>query len=80
MTSVVEKLMGAEKMLQDAGSIMPELAPIIDDVVSRLRAGAGKVINNSAQGGGSPASPSATPPSAGSGLMATPMPPAMGGQ
>ena len=64
LSAVTEKLMGAEKLLRDAASIMPEIAPVIDDVTQRLRAGAGKIIINSAQAGGSPP-PSPSVPMAG---------------
>lgn len=57
--TVIEKLMNAEKMLRDAAGVMPELAPVIDDVTSRLRAGAGQIIAQSSQpqgaAGGAPA-------------------------
>ncbi len=42
--SVIQKLAMAEKLLSDAAGIMPELAPVIDDVSSRLRAGASRLL------------------------------------
>jgi len=42
--AVVERLMLAEKALRSAATILPELTPVIDDVVSRLRAGAGRIV------------------------------------
>lgn len=67
--SVIEKLMLVEKTLRDAAGIMPDLSPIVDDVVSRLRQGAGRLLVQSSQGGGqagaSPQPPPGAPPAEG---------------
>lgn len=47
--------MFAEKALQDAASIAPQLNAVVDGVISQLRAGAGKVLvslGQDTQGGG----------------------------
>ena len=48
--AVVEKLMLAEKSLREAAGVLPDLTPVVDDIIGRLRAGAGRVIVGIAQG------------------------------
>lgn len=51
--------MFVEKTLQDAAGIMPELAPVANDIIGQLRAKAGRVLTQSAQGGQQAAPPAA---------------------
>lgn len=66
-SAVVEKLMFAEKALQDAASIAPQLNAVVDAVISQLRSGAGKVLvslgqDTSGGGGGTTGTPVAPAP------------------
>lgn len=56
-SAVVEKLMFVEKTLQDAAQIMPDLAPVANDIIGQLRQKAGAVLMKSTQGGGAGSPP-----------------------
>lgn len=65
--SVIQKLMMAEKILGDVGTIMPAAAPVVSGLIDQLRKGMGAVL---AQGATPPPAPGM--PSSGGMLMAPP--------
>lgn len=52
--AVLEKMMLAEKAMQDAATLMPALAPVIEDLTQQFRARVGAVVLNQQQGADQP--------------------------